>query len=113
MAGYHNSIEHIEVGAYTIPTDAPEGDGTLDWDATTIVVVHAHFGGKKGLGYTYADLATAKLIQSKLASVVAGMGAAAPRRAPPAFLPHPPPPPPTPPPPPPGRARPRPAPRLV
>ena len=27
------------VAAYTIPTDAPESDGTFAWDATTIVVV--------------------------------------------------------------------------
>ena len=28
-------IEELEVGAYTVPTDAPEADGTLAWDATT------------------------------------------------------------------------------
>ena len=31
-----------------IPTDAPESDGTLDWDSTTIVVVEAHGGGRDG-----------------------------------------------------------------
>ncbi|MBV8915050.1 MAG: mandelate racemase, partial [Acetobacteraceae bacterium] len=34
-------VTDIEVGAYTIATDAPEADGTLAWDATTIVVVQA------------------------------------------------------------------------
>jgi hypothetical protein len=44
-------VEQLEVGAYTIPTDAPEADGTLAWDATTIVIVHAHGAGECGLGY--------------------------------------------------------------
>ena len=71
-------VEELEVAAYTIPTDAPEADGTLAWDATTIVVVHAHGGGETGLGYTYADVSTAKLIESKLAGVVRGRDAMAP-----------------------------------
>ena len=39
-------VERLEVAAYTIPTDAPESDGTLEWDSTTIVVVEAHAGGR-------------------------------------------------------------------
>jgi L-alanine-DL-glutamate epimerase-like enolase superfamily enzyme len=74
-------IERVEVNAYTIPTDAPEEDGTLAWDSTTIVVVHVHASGITGLGYTYADVSTAKLIESKLAGVVEGLDARAPRRA--------------------------------
>ncbi len=74
------SVEKVEVGAYTVPTDAPEADGTLSWEATTIVVVHVHAGGETGVGYTYADLATAKLIDSKLAEVLSGADALAPQR---------------------------------
>jgi len=74
-------VEQLEVGAYTIPTDAPEADGTLAWDATTIVVVHARGGGESGLGYTYADVSTAKLIASKLAGVVQDRDAMAPQAA--------------------------------
>jgi L-alanine-DL-glutamate epimerase-like enolase superfamily enzyme len=74
-------VEQLDVGAYTIPTDAPEADGTLAWDATTIVVVHARGGGESGLGYTYADVSTAKLIASKLAGVVRGSDAMAPQSA--------------------------------
>jgi L-alanine-DL-glutamate epimerase-like enolase superfamily enzyme len=74
-------VERLQVAAYTIPTDAPEGDGTLSWTHTTIVVVHAHAGGTVGLGYTYADLSTAKLIHRQLAGVVCGMSATAPRAA--------------------------------
>jgi L-alanine-DL-glutamate epimerase-like enolase superfamily enzyme len=74
-------VDELEVGAYTIPTDAPEADGTLAWDATTIVVVHAHGAGERGLGYTYADVSTAKLIDSKLAGVVHGRDAMVPQAA--------------------------------
>lgn len=74
-------IDHIEVDALRVPTERPESDGTLGWDATTIVVVHAHAGLTAGLGYTYADVATAKLIATTLAGVVRGRDAAAPRAA--------------------------------
>ena len=74
-------VDELEVAAYTIPTDAPEADGTLEWDSTTIVVVHAHGGGERGLGYTYADVSTAQLIASKLAAVVRGRDAMAPPAA--------------------------------
>jgi L-alanine-DL-glutamate epimerase-like enolase superfamily enzyme len=74
-------VEAIDVGAYVVPTDAPEADGTLSWDATTLVVVHVAGGGARGLGYTYADFSTAKLIDSKLADVVRGMDALAPQAA--------------------------------
>ena len=28
-------VGKVDVSAYTIPTDAPEGDGPLRWDSTT------------------------------------------------------------------------------
>jgi L-alanine-DL-glutamate epimerase-like enolase superfamily enzyme len=68
-------ITHIDVGAYTVPTDAPEADGTFAWDTTTLVVVHAAAAGETGLGYTYADAATAKLIHDTLAEKVTGHNA--------------------------------------
>ena len=55
-------IETIRASAYTIPTDAPESDGTLEWDSTTLVMVEAFAGGMSGLGYSYADRATCTLI---------------------------------------------------
>jgi len=66
------AIERIEVGAYTIPTDAPEADGTLSWDSTTIVLVELHAGGHAGVGWTYGEPAVAGLILDKLADVVVG-----------------------------------------
>ena len=72
------SVQELEVNVFTIPTDAPEADGTLCWNATTIVVVHVYGGGQRGLGYTYADQATAKLIETMLAGIVEGRDAMAP-----------------------------------
>jgi L-alanine-DL-glutamate epimerase-like enolase superfamily enzyme len=68
-------IEGIEVRAYTVPTDAPESDGTLEWNATTLVVAHVAAAGRRGLGYTYADTATATLIRDKLAPLLVGRDA--------------------------------------
>jgi L-alanine-DL-glutamate epimerase-like enolase superfamily enzyme len=65
-------IERVEVSVYTIPTDSPEADGTYAWDSTTMVLVEAHAGDLTGLGYTYADGATAQLIKEMLAQVVQG-----------------------------------------
>ena len=64
------SIEQITVSCYTVPTEAPESDGTLQWEHTTLVLVEAAAGGKDGLGYSYADVATGKLIESLLSDVV-------------------------------------------
>lgn len=63
------------VAAYTVPTDAPESDGTLAWSSTTLVLVQIEAGGCDGLGYSYADVATATLIRSALADVVEGRNA--------------------------------------
>jgi len=66
-------IEPIEVEAYTVPTDAPESDGTYAWNDTTMVLVHARSGDKTGIGYTYADTATAVLARDRLANQVIGL----------------------------------------
>ncbi len=70
-------IERVEVAAYRVPTDAPESDGTIAWDSTTLVLVEATGGGETGLGYSYADKATAELIRESLADVVQGRDAMA------------------------------------
>jgi L-alanine-DL-glutamate epimerase-like enolase superfamily enzyme len=71
------AIEGIDVAAYTLPTDQPESDGTATWEATTMVLVEAHAGGGTGLGYTYGDVASGKVIESVLRDVVAGRDAMA------------------------------------
>jgi L-alanine-DL-glutamate epimerase-like enolase superfamily enzyme len=63
-------IERIDVSVYTIPTDYPESDGTFEWNATTIILVEAHAGGRTGIGYSYGDLIIGDLIQRVLAPVV-------------------------------------------
>lgn len=68
-------IERIDVSAYSIPTDSPESDGTYEWNKTTLVLAKATAGGEWGVGYSYADLATARLIQDTLAEIVAGRDA--------------------------------------
>ena len=35
------AVEQLSVSVYTVPTDAPESDGTLEWGSTTLVVVEA------------------------------------------------------------------------
>ena len=62
----HARIEHADVRAFRVPTDAPEADGTLHWNATIVVVVHVRAAGAIGMGYTYADAATAGLIHEML-----------------------------------------------
>ncbi|WP_372423513.1 enolase C-terminal domain-like protein [Salinarimonas chemoclinalis] len=68
-------IDALEARAYRIPTDAPEADGTLDWDATTLVVVTAVAGGVRGMGYAYTDAAAAGIVSGTLAGDVLGEGA--------------------------------------
>ena len=68
-------IENVRVSAYTIPTAGPESDGTLEWDQTTLVLVDVTSGGLHGIGYTYADVATALFVKQNLAHVVEGRDA--------------------------------------
>jgi L-alanine-DL-glutamate epimerase-like enolase superfamily enzyme len=69
------AIDRLDVSAYSIPTDYPESDGTLKWDKTTLVLVEAKAAGHCGLGYTYADLGTARVIKEQLAEQVHGRDA--------------------------------------
>jgi hypothetical protein len=66
------AVENLRVSAYRIPTDYPESDGTLEWTSTTLVVTEAEGAGSVGIGYTYADTATARLISGHLAELVRG-----------------------------------------
>jgi L-alanine-DL-glutamate epimerase-like enolase superfamily enzyme len=68
-------IESVEVSTYTVPTETPEADGTLAWEATTLVVVHARAAGQAGLGWTYGSPAAATVVRDHLAAVVTGRSA--------------------------------------
>ena len=49
----HDKVTSVEVGAYTVPTDLPEADGTMAWDSTTMTLVELRAtSGERGLGYT-------------------------------------------------------------
>jgi L-alanine-DL-glutamate epimerase-like enolase superfamily enzyme len=77
QARVESVVEQIKVSAYRVPTDFPESDGTLEWDHTTIVVVEVKADGVRGFGFTYADTATARLINDQLAEIVRGHSAMA------------------------------------
>ncbi|MFJ8142771.1 enolase C-terminal domain-like protein [Streptomyces sp. NPDC096013] len=66
-------VDRVDTAVYTVPTDAPEGDGTLTWDSTTMIVVQVSGGGATGLGYTYGAAATAHVVEQQLADVVTGL----------------------------------------
>jgi L-alanine-DL-glutamate epimerase-like enolase superfamily enzyme len=72
-----DKITQIDVSAFTIPTDFPEADGTIEWDSTTIVIVEAHAGGQIGLGFTYGDRAAAGVVDRVLSQIVLGRDAMA------------------------------------
>ncbi|MFJ7905054.1 enolase C-terminal domain-like protein [Streptomyces sp. NPDC096198] len=65
-------VEGVETAVFTVPTDAPEADGTLSWDSTTLVLATVCCGHLAGLGYTYAPAATARIVDTLLADVVTG-----------------------------------------
>jgi L-alanine-DL-glutamate epimerase-like enolase superfamily enzyme len=75
-------VRAVRASAYTIPTDAPESDGTFEWDSTTLVVTEVEAdGGEAGLGYTYGPAAVATVIDDMLADVVEGSDPMAPAEA--------------------------------
>ncbi|WP_179853113.1 enolase C-terminal domain-like protein [Streptomyces sp. 1331.2] len=65
-------VDRIGVQVYTVPTDAPEADGTLAWDHTTLILAEAASGPHTGLGWTYGAPATAAVIRDELAPLVTG-----------------------------------------
>lgn len=69
------TIASVEAAVYTVPTDAPEADGTLSWDATTMVLVTVRAGDTTGIGWTYGPQACGRVITDKLAGIVVGRDA--------------------------------------
>ena len=66
------SIERVIASAFRIPADAPEADGTIAWDHTTLIVAEVFAGGTVGLGYTYAAAEAAHLIKTVLGNILVG-----------------------------------------
>ncbi|MCN9243488.1 mandelate racemase [Streptomyces sp. RY43-2] len=65
-------VERVDSAVYTVPTDAPEADGTLGWNSTTLVLVTLHCQETTALGYTYAPAAAAHVVDDLLAGIVTG-----------------------------------------
>jgi L-alanine-DL-glutamate epimerase-like enolase superfamily enzyme len=65
-------IAGLSASAYTIPTDAPEADGTLAWDKTTLIVAEARCADVVGIGWTYGSSACADIINELLADALVG-----------------------------------------
>jgi L-alanine-DL-glutamate epimerase-like enolase superfamily enzyme len=65
-------IDRVAATAFRIPTDAPEADGTIAWDSTTLVVAEVSTAGITGLGYSYTSAQAAHLIDGVLAACITG-----------------------------------------
>ncbi|AZP21358.1 mandelate racemase [Streptomyces aquilus] len=63
------------VSVYTVPTDAPEADGTLAWETTTIVITEVTAGDATGTGWTYGPQAVGDFLREHLAPLVEGRSA--------------------------------------
>jgi L-alanine-DL-glutamate epimerase-like enolase superfamily enzyme len=68
-------IKQVTAEVYVVPTDAPEADGTLEWDETTLVLVTAKAADETGTGWSYGAAAAAPLVTGVLAGVVSGRDA--------------------------------------
>jgi L-alanine-DL-glutamate epimerase-like enolase superfamily enzyme len=65
-------IAATNANAYTIPTDAPEADGTFAWQSTTLVVVEIQCESATGIGYTYSHKSAAPLARELMKKCVEG-----------------------------------------
>jgi L-alanine-DL-glutamate epimerase-like enolase superfamily enzyme len=68
----HATVEALEASVFTVPTDAPEADGTFAWHSTSLVLVRARAAGEIGTGWTYGSPACATVVDHDLAPVVVG-----------------------------------------
>lgn len=59
-------IDEVAASVHTIATDGDEADGTMQWSATTAIVVKVSAGPFTGVGWTYTDGAAATLINDTL-----------------------------------------------
>lgn len=56
----------LGTAVYVVPTDAPEADGTLAWDETTMVLVTARAAGEQGIGWSYPAAAAQSVVTDVL-----------------------------------------------
>jgi len=63
------------VSVYTVPTDAPEADGTLAWTSTTMVIAEVTADETTGTGWTYGPPAVGEFVRDQLAPLLEGRSA--------------------------------------
>ncbi|MFI6654212.1 enolase C-terminal domain-like protein [Streptomyces sp. NPDC050523] len=63
------------VSVYTVPTDAPEADGTLAWASTTMVIAEVTADETTGTGWTYGPPAVGEFVRDQLAPLLEGRSA--------------------------------------
>ncbi|HET9060399.1 MAG TPA: enolase C-terminal domain-like protein [Acidimicrobiales bacterium] len=69
-AGDGPPVEKVTTALFEVPTDHPEGDGTIAWSSTAVVVVEVHAAGHVGTGWTYCAKSAQTVVQEKLSSLV-------------------------------------------
>ena len=75
-------VERLETRVFRVPTDRPEADGTIAWESTTMVLVHAVAdSGERGIGWSYASRAAATVVHELLEKKVVGCDVQDVRRA--------------------------------
>lgn len=63
-------IESVTISVFEVPCDHPESDGTIQWNATTMILVTLRAGNEIGMGYSYGHAAAAQIIKDKLAPLL-------------------------------------------
>lgn len=69
------AVDSVEARVYTIPTDAPEADGTISWNETTMVLVQATSGSVVGTGWTYGSPVCGAVVRQLLAPLIVSRSA--------------------------------------
>ncbi|GAB3039361.1 enolase C-terminal domain-like protein [Parafrigoribacterium mesophilum] len=64
------TIDRVDAAVYVIPTDAPEADGTIAWQSTTMVLVEVASGDMVGTGWTYGAAECASIVTSMLSPLL-------------------------------------------
>ena len=72
MISSEPKIAETTATAFTIPTDAPEADGTFAWDSTTMIVVEMKCERATGVGYTYSHKTAAPFARELMKKHVEG-----------------------------------------
>jgi L-alanine-DL-glutamate epimerase-like enolase superfamily enzyme len=65
-------IRKADFTVCTVPTDAPEADGTFEWKSTTLVLAELSSGDATGIGYTYGSEAIGALARHLAATCLIG-----------------------------------------